>query len=78
VKKESPAQLNVVSHAGRKDLERDDAVQAGIAGLVHLAHSACANPVEDFVGPEPIGWRQSHRDSPALADRLSVRAPGRS
>ena len=35
----------------RQNFDGDDAVQARVAGAVHLAHPARANGGEDFVGP---------------------------
>ncbi len=36
-----------------QDLYRDDAIQAGVAGAVHLAHAPGADRREDFVRTEP-------------------------
>ena len=37
----------------RQDLYGDDAVQAGVAGAVDLAHTAGTQRREDFIGTEP-------------------------
>src|SRR5262249_52764145 len=42
------------------DLERDEPIEASVAGLVDLAHSACAERAHDFVRPEPGSWCEAH------------------
>ena len=39
-----------------EDFDGDGAVQAGVAGFVHLAHAARAEGGEDFVGAERGAW----------------------
>ncbi len=35
-----------------RNLDRDDAIEARVAGLIHLAHSARADGSQDFVGSQ--------------------------
>ena len=44
-----------------RDLQRDSAIEARVAGPVHLAHAAGAEVRRDFVGPEPCARGQRHR-----------------
>ena len=39
-------------------LDGDGAVQSGVAGLIHLSHSALAEQVADFEDPEPTTHRE--------------------
>ena len=48
---EALAQFGTISKMSRKNLDGNDAIEAGIAGFVHLAHSARTNGGENFVGP---------------------------
>jgi hypothetical protein len=54
---ESLAAFAVAGDRGRQHLDRDGATQPGIARAVHLAHPACADPVEDSVLPERLEHR---------------------
>ena len=45
----------------RHHFDRDDAVEAGIAGFEHLAHSAGAKRRQDFVRSEARAAGQAHR-----------------
>jgi hypothetical protein len=49
---ETLTELVVVREVARQDLQRDDAVEAGVSGSIDLAHAARAEGFEDFVGPE--------------------------
>jgi hypothetical protein len=44
----------------RKNLDRNDAVQTGIASLVDFTHSAGADPGDDFVRAETSAGRKGH------------------
>jgi hypothetical protein len=44
-----------------EDLDRDVAIEPGIAGAVHLSHAAFAEGGQDFVRPESRAGRQCHR-----------------
>ena len=46
---ESPSELFVITHARMHDLDRNGAVQAGVAGLIDRRHSAAGNPAADQV-----------------------------
>ena len=45
---------------GRQDLDRDDAVEAGVASFVDFAHPAGADGAEDLVGPKASASAQRH------------------
>jgi len=47
------AELGGGGRRGEDDLDGHGAVQPRIAGLVDLAHAACAQLGKDFVGAEP-------------------------
>ena len=47
-------------------LERDRAVEAAVAGAVHLAHAARAQQAQDLVGSEPRAVGQGHWRVPRL------------
>jgi hypothetical protein len=49
---EAQVALGVGGISGREDLESDGPVEAGVAGLVPLAHAAGADRGDDFTGPE--------------------------
>ena len=49
---EALARFRVVGHAGRKHLDRDEAVEAGIARPEDLAHPARAQRLENLVRTE--------------------------
>jgi hypothetical protein len=42
------------------DVDGNDAVQARVAGAVHLAHPASANGKEDFLGAQALAGADSH------------------
>ena len=48
---ESLAQFGTVRKMSGKNLDGNDAIEAGIAGFINLAHSARTDSGEDFVGP---------------------------
>ena len=48
------------------DLQRDDAVQARVAGLPHLAHAAFAQQRHNLVGAEFVASRQHNKDVHAI------------
>ncbi len=54
------AALRMSGKIRRQDFDRDRATEAGIVGLVHLAHAAGANEGLDLVRPEAGPGRQRH------------------
>ncbi len=48
---EALAQFRAASEMSGQNIYRDGSIEAGIAGFVHLAHSARTNGGEDFIGP---------------------------
>ena len=51
----------VLGKERRQDLERDLAVEARVAGPVHLAHPALANLGQDWVCADPVAGGKRHR-----------------
>ena len=51
----------VTSHGLGQDLQRDVSLQPEVAGTVHLAHSTCAEPVDDLVRTNVLAGRQTHQ-----------------
>ena len=49
---EAGTAVGVGAELGRQDLDGDAAIEAGVAGLVDLAHAARADGGLDLVGPE--------------------------
>src|SRR5579863_3815331 len=49
---ESLAQFSAIGEVHRKNLYGNNSIETGIAGLVHLAHSARTDGGKDFVRPE--------------------------
>jgi hypothetical protein len=49
---EPPEALRIVAERRRQDLERDVPVQFGVARPIHLAHAACAEQGDDFIGTD--------------------------
>ena len=45
------AEFGSIGKMGRQNLDGNDAVEAGIAGLVNLAHPARTNGGKNFIGP---------------------------
>jgi hypothetical protein len=62
----------VVSDAGRKNLDRDVAVQPGVARAIDLAHAASSDRRDDFVGPETIANSKGHGDPDDLLTLIVV------
>jgi hypothetical protein len=48
---ESLAQFRAAGEMSRQNFNRNDAIEAGIPGAIHLAHSARTDSGEYFVGP---------------------------
>ncbi len=48
---EALAQFGAIGEMSGQNFDRDDAVEARVAGFVHLAHSARTDGGENFVGP---------------------------
>src|SRR5579863_8489769 len=49
---EALAQLGAVGEMSRKDLDGHDALEARVAGTIHLAHSDRTDSGEDFIRPK--------------------------
>ena len=64
---EPAAAVGIGGRERRQDLDGDGTAQAGVAGLVHLAHPASANRRLDFVWAETVAARQRH-GAPACAE----------
>jgi hypothetical protein len=58
---EALAQLRVRRERLRQNLDRDRAIESGIAGAVDFAHSTCADRRDDFVRSEPRASFERHR-----------------
>ena len=52
--------IGIIRDRGQEDFNRDVAIQLRVARLVDLAHPACTEGGEDFVGPEAGAGCQSH------------------
>jgi hypothetical protein len=57
---EPGAELLVRREAGRQDLDRDVALEAGVAPLPDLPHPTGAQGRGDLVRPEPCAWLDCH------------------
>jgi hypothetical protein len=57
---ESLLHIGTGSHVRWQDLDRDDAIQAGVARPVDLAHTACPKRSDDLERPEACARRQGH------------------
>src|SRR5262245_42089968 len=57
---ESRPSLAVGSELRRQHLNRNVAIKPGVACAIHLAHAACANLREEFVGADARAWREGH------------------
>ena len=56
-----PRQPVIVSRDGvGQDLERDVSLQPEVAGAVHLAHSTCAEAIDDLVRTNVLARRETH------------------
>jgi len=69
----SRAALRVGAQFWEQNLDGDGAVETGVAGLVDLPHSACADEAQDFVGTEARARREAHAGH--LRGALWRRAP---
>ena len=54
------AEFGLLGQVSGQGFDRDDAVEACVAGLIHLAHATGAEWRDDFVGAEPGAGRQGH------------------
>jgi hypothetical protein len=70
---EPGAELRIFQ-AIRCQLERNDAVQARIAGFVHFAHATRTREFEDLVRPQPRTRRKGHdgEDRQAACQRPTI------
>jgi hypothetical protein len=64
--REARAAIGIGGEPGRQDLQRDVAPQLGVAGAVHLAHSARAEQADHVVGAETRPGREAHREVDGL------------
>src|SRR5439155_23089118 len=71
---ESIAELRVARQPGRQDFNRDDAIQARIAGAIDFAHPAGPNGRKDLVRAEAGAHSEGHFFSAAV--QLSVTSSG--
>ena len=53
--------VGVFRDLGRQDLDGDDAVEVGVAGLVDLAHASGADDLEDLVVTQTCAGLDIHR-----------------
>jgi hypothetical protein len=60
------AQLGTVGEMSGKNLDGDDALEARVAGFVHLSHSARTDGGENFIRSEFGARVQGHFFSPAV------------
>ena len=59
------------AQARAQDLQRDDAIRAGLAGPVHHPHAVLPNDIEDLVAAD------APRESPDQSRSLGFRSPSR-
>jgi hypothetical protein len=72
-----PLAFGIGNHFTRQQLESDQTIQLQIAGLVHDAHSALAQPFEDFVvGKSPADHLRRERQVCASGLRPVQGRPG--
>jgi hypothetical protein len=76
---EAAPAIRVGGVRGAQELDGDDAVQAGVARLVHLAHAARADRRQNLIRPEPRPHRETGRQligagSPVAFSRVQVAA----
>src|SRR5262249_25581381 len=57
---EAAKSLRIAAECGGQHLDRDEAVQPRIAGLIHLSHAAGAKQSDDFVDTEPRAGEERH------------------
>ena len=57
---EAGAQIFAFGDVFGQDLDRDGAVEPGVAGFVHFAHAAGAERGEDFVRAELVSCVEGH------------------
>ena len=72
---ESPEAVRVRGDLGPQHLDRDDAVEARIAGFVNLAHPAGADRGQNLVGTE-AGWGKMWHGAPLLYGPEQAGPPG--
>ena len=58
--RESGAELRVIRQLRREHLYGDHAVEAGVAGPIHLAHASGPDEGQDLVGAKPRAGLQGH------------------
>ena len=58
---EAGQRIGVICQAFRQHLDRHVAIEARVAGAVHLSHAARAEGSENFIGTKLIPGRQAHR-----------------
>jgi len=60
---EARATFRVGAQFSGEDLDGDRAVEARVAGLVDLTHSAGADEAQDLIGAQPRARREAHAGS---------------
>jgi hypothetical protein len=53
--------VSPLAELGLRNLDRDDTVEARVAGLPYLAHAARADGRKDLVGAEFVADREGHK-----------------
>jgi hypothetical protein len=57
---EALAQCRIIGKMGWKNLDGNDAVQAGVARAVDFSHAACTERCKDFVRAQASAGRERH------------------
>ena len=52
--------IGIAGEQIRQHLDRDVAIQLGVARAIHLAHAACAERTSNLVRPQAHAWREVH------------------
>jgi hypothetical protein len=65
---EARLSIRIFGEMRRENLDRDDAVEPGVAGLVHLAHAPGAKQADDLEGAEA---RAGDQTQDSLGERRS-------
>src|SRR5262247_3225521 len=58
--------IRIKCDRGGENLERDAAIQQGVASAIDFTHSAGAKRGLNFVSAEATTWCQPHRESPTI------------
>jgi len=63
------AELGVIREMSGENFESDDAIEAGVLGLVNLAHTASTDGADDLIGTEASAAAECHREILATLDK---------